>query len=58
MWNDPDNLVLNRFRAKKEKLKGICSGGCRIRGLNQHGDIWAEDSLCDSDGVDKLLPEM
>jgi Fe-coproporphyrin III synthase len=55
MWNDPDNEVLNKFRAKKENLKGICSsctnmrvcgGGCRIRGLNQHGDIWAEDSLC------------
>jgi radical SAM protein with 4Fe4S-binding SPASM domain len=55
MWNDPSNEVLNRFRAKKNNLKGICStcanmelcgGGCRIRGLNQHEDIWAEDSFC------------
>jgi radical SAM protein with 4Fe4S-binding SPASM domain len=55
MWNDPENDVLRRFRAKKHNLKGICGkcsnmqicgGGCRIRGLNRHGDIWAEDSLC------------
>ncbi len=66
LWNDSDNDVLNRFRAKKENLKGICSncsnmsvcgGGCRVRGLNQHGDIWAEDSMCEVDVVDKLLPE-
>ena len=35
----------------------VCGGGCRIRGLNQHGDIWAEDSMCEVDVLDKLLPE-
>ncbi len=63
MWNDPENEILNKFRAKKENLKGICSnctnmkvcgGGCRIRGLNQHGDIWAEDSMCEFDKISTL----
>jgi radical SAM protein with 4Fe4S-binding SPASM domain len=64
MWNDQRNEILNRFRAKKDNLKGICSrcanmnacgGGCRIRGLNQRNDIWAEDSLCPYDRI-SLLP--
>jgi radical SAM protein with 4Fe4S-binding SPASM domain len=63
MWNDPENDILNRFRAKKQNLKGICNtcsnmdtcgGGCRIRSLNQHGDIWAEDSFCVFDDLDEL----
>ncbi len=58
IWNNPDNAILTKFRAKKEELKGICGdcinkdicgGGCRIRALNQHGDIWAEDSMCPCD---------
>jgi len=65
MWSDPENDILNKFRAKKTNLKGICrtcsnmdtcGGGCRIRGLNQHGDIWAEDSLCEFDNLNKLVP--
>ncbi|MCW4048114.1 MAG: radical SAM protein [Candidatus Bathyarchaeota archaeon] len=64
MWNDPSNEVLNKFRAKKNNLKGICGvcpnkelcgGGCRIRGLNQHNDIWAEDSFCPYDLLKKPL---
>jgi len=64
MWNDPGNDILNKFRAKKDNLNGICKacsnmdlcgGGCRIRGLNQHGEIWAEDSFCEFDGVDRLV---
>jgi len=64
MWNDPENDILNKFRAKKDNLNGICKacsnmdlcgGGCRIRGLNQHGEIWAEDSFCEFDGVDRLV---
>jgi len=64
MWNDPENDILNKFRAKKDNLNGICKacsnmdlcgGGCRIRGLNQHGEIWAEDSFCEFGGVDRLV---
>lgn len=65
LWNDQENAILNRFRNKKEALKGacgtcvnkdICGGGCRIRALNQHGDIWAEDSMCPCDLLCTPLP--
>ena len=58
IWNNSDSEILTKFRAKKEQLKGICGdcvnknicgGGCRIRALNQHRDIWAEDSMCPCD---------
>jgi radical SAM protein with 4Fe4S-binding SPASM domain len=58
IWNNPDSEILTKFRAKKGELKGICGdcvnkdvcgGGCRIRALSQHGDIWAEDSMCPCD---------
>ncbi len=58
IWNNSDSDILTKFRAKKEQLRGICGdcvnknicgGGCRIRALNQHGDIWAEDSMCSCD---------
>ncbi len=58
IWNNSDSDILTKFRAKKEQLKGICGdcvnknicgGGCRIRALNQHRDIWAEDSMCPCD---------
>ena len=58
IWNNSDSEILTKFRAKKGELKGICGecvnkdvcgGGCRIRALNQHRDIWAEDSMCPCD---------
>jgi radical SAM protein with 4Fe4S-binding SPASM domain len=66
IWNDPESAILNSFRNKKEALKGacgtcvnkdICGGGCRIRALNQHGDIWAEDSMCPCDLLCTPLPQ-
>ncbi len=66
LWNDQESVILNRFRNKKEALKGacgtcvnkdICGGGCRIRALNQHGDLWAEDSMCPCDLLCTPLPQ-
>ncbi len=65
IWNNSKSEILNRFRAKKGELKGacgtcanmeICGGGCRIRALNQNGDIWAEDSMCPCELLCSPLP--
>jgi radical SAM protein with 4Fe4S-binding SPASM domain len=65
IWNNSESEILNRFRTKKGELKGacgtcankeICGGGCRIRALNQHNDLWAEDSMCPCELLCSPLP--
>jgi radical SAM protein with 4Fe4S-binding SPASM domain len=55
IWNDPDNIVLNQFRKKKEVLTGrcrtcsyhdLCGGGCRVRAYHEANDFTAVDPFC------------
>lgn len=55
LWNDPENLVLSRFRSKISSLTGrcaecqylsLCGGGCRIRAYHESGTLCAPDPFC------------
>ncbi len=55
LWNDPENLVLARFRNKNQALTGkcgecsyqdLCGGGCRVRAFWESGDFAASDPFC------------
>ncbi len=60
LWDDATNPILKAFREKTQHLKGkcgscaykeLCGGGCRIRAFSEYGDIWAEDPLCNYNGI-------
>lgn len=55
IWNDPNNKILKMLRTKKNNISGecgscinleVCGGGCRIRALHEHGNLFSEDSFC------------
>jgi len=55
LWQDGENPVLARFRARPQELSGkcgacrykdLCGGGCRVRAYAAGGDFSAEDPFC------------
>ncbi|MCG2712274.1 MAG: radical SAM protein [Candidatus Omnitrophica bacterium] len=54
IWLNKDDKSLCRLRSKSHNIKGKCGrcryksycGGCRIRALVVHNDLWGEDPCC------------